>query len=46
MPSFSEDPTYLEFRDYDLEKEQAAKPAEVATPKTGKYVAPNRCICC
>ena len=39
----SEDPTYLEFRDYDLEKEQASKPAETAAPKSGKYVPPSRC---
>jgi hypothetical protein len=42
----SEEPTYLEFRDYDLEKEQAAKPAEVTAAKTGKYVPPSRLGCC
>jgi len=32
----------LEFRDYDLEKEQAAKPMEAAAVKSGKYVPPSR----
>jgi hypothetical protein len=38
----SEEPTYLEFRDFDLEKEQAAKPAEAVAAKSGKYVPPSR----